>query len=81
MPAPSLCKTATPRPLRHKRKGVAVLLVLGILAMTLALAYGMMRTQSESLTLIDNAGRADMARIAAQTGAAELLFGRCNEST
>lgn len=80
MPAQSLCKTATPRPHRHKRKGVAVLLVLGILAMTLALAYGMMRTQSESLTLIDNAGRADMARIAAQTGAAAALR-QMHEST
>lgn len=66
--------------LRRKRRGVAVLLVLGILAMTLALAYVMVRSQSESLSLQENMGRADMARIAAQTGTAAALR-QMHEST
>src|SRR5262245_9046272 len=50
------------------RRGVAVVLVLGMLAMTLALAYASLRGQSTIAKLADNLGRGEEARVAAESG-------------
>lgn len=56
------------RPKRRIRRGVAIVLVLGMLAMTLALSYASLRGQATVAKLADNAGRGDAARQAAESG-------------
>ena len=50
------------------RRGVAVLLVLGMLAMTLALSYASLRGQATVAQLAQNVGRGEDARLAAESG-------------
>jgi len=57
------------RPRRHHaRRGVTVLLVLGVLAVTIALSYAIMRTQVTSSQIQANLSDRDSARQAAQAG-------------
>jgi hypothetical protein len=51
-----------------RRRGATVVLVLGLLAVTLAVSYAMMRTQVTSLQIQTNLNRRDDARQAALTG-------------
>jgi hypothetical protein len=51
------------------RRGMAVVLVLGMLAMTLALSYASLRGQATVAQLAENAGRGETARLAAESGA------------
>jgi hypothetical protein len=51
-----------------RRRGVAVLLVLGMLAMTLALSYASLRSQATVSQLASNVGRGEAARLAAESG-------------
>lgn len=53
---------------RKPRRGVAVLIVLAILAITLALSYSVMRSQVTAVQIQHNARRRDEARQAAQAG-------------
>jgi hypothetical protein len=55
------------------RRGATVVIVLGLLAMTLAVSYAMMRTQVTSLQIQNNLSRRDSARHAAHTGMAAAL--------
>ena len=55
-------------PRLRPRRGVTVLIVLALLAITLALSYAMMRSQSISVQIQDNLGRQDNARQAATAG-------------
>ena len=57
---------------RSKRRGVALLLVLGILAVTMATAYAMIRAEFLTGRLSRNARRNSIADSAARTG---LMFG------
>jgi hypothetical protein len=50
------------------RRGFAVVLVLGMLAMTLALCYASLRGQSTIAKLTENLGRGEAARLAAESG-------------
>ena len=50
------------------RRGVAILLVLGLLAMTLALCYASLRSQASATLVAQNADRAQAARLAAESG-------------
>jgi hypothetical protein len=52
----------------RSRRGVAVVLVLGVLGVTLAVFYAMMRTQTTSVSIQENVNRKDDARQAAQAG-------------
>ena len=57
------------RPRRVKRpRGIAVVLVLGLLAMTLAISYATLRGQANTVELARNKSRASDARVAAQSG-------------
>ena len=51
-----------------RRRGIAVLLVLGMLAMTLALSYASLRGQATVSQLANNVGRGEAARLAAESG-------------
>lgn len=53
---------------RDRRRGVALLIVLGILTMALGVCYAMLRGQSTSSMIERNQGRLDDARSAALTG-------------
>jgi hypothetical protein len=53
---------------RRARRGSAVLLVLGLLAITLALSYALMRTQATTAHMQNNLNRRAIARAAAETG-------------
>lgn len=57
----------------HRRRGMAVLVVLGLLAITLAIGYSLMRTQATTAQLQGNGTRRGEARLAAQTGLAVAL--------
>lgn len=61
---------ATGSPVRRAapRRGVTVILVLLLLAVTLALSYSLVRTQSTCVAIQQNAARSDLARQAALTG-------------
>lgn len=50
------------------RRGVAVLVVLSLVAITLSLSYAMMRSQATAVQIQNNSGRRGNARQAAQTG-------------
>src|SRR6187399_2883338 len=50
------------------RHGIAVVLILGMLAMTLALSYASLRGQATTAQLTSNLGRGDEARLAAESG-------------
>ncbi|MCI0358700.1 MAG: hypothetical protein L0211_09480 [Planctomycetaceae bacterium] len=63
----SLCNRARQR-FQAGRRGVAVVLVLGMLAMTLALCYAAMRGQFTIAKLAENVGRGEAARLAAESG-------------
>ena len=67
-------------PMRRIRRGVAVVLVLGMLAMTLALSYASLRGQATIAKLADNAGRGDAARQAAESGVYAALAKMSNNS-
>jgi hypothetical protein len=51
-----------------KRRGIAVLLILGMLAMTLAMSYATLRTQATTAQQTSNLIRGDEARLAAESG-------------
>jgi hypothetical protein len=53
---------------KSRRRGATVVIVLGLLAMTLAVSYAMMRTQVTSLQIQNNFNRRGDARQAALTG-------------
>lgn len=53
----------------HKRpRGIAVVMVLGLLAITLAISYATLRGQGTTVELARNNGRSMDARVAAQSG-------------
>jgi len=59
---------------RHRsRRGFAVVLVLSLLALALATAYAMMRTQSTTVKIQQNASRGGDARQAAEAGLSAAL--------
>src|SRR3982750_4035209 len=60
-----------PRSLRPR--GMAIVLVLGILAMTLAISYATLRGQATTAELARNKNRGSNARVAAQSGLAAAL--------
>jgi type II secretory pathway pseudopilin PulG len=53
---------------KRRRRGLAVIIVLAILSITLALSYSVMRTQVTAVQIQNNAGRRAEARQAAQAG-------------
>lgn len=55
------------------RRGVGVVLVLGLLAVSMALSYAALRTQFTAVKLQDNSDRLDEARAAAECGLAIAL--------
>jgi hypothetical protein len=61
-------QTSSGAPAARSRRGIAVLLVLGMLAMTLALAYASLRGQATVAKLAENLGRGEAARMAAESG-------------
>jgi hypothetical protein len=61
-------KTAWRRTARHTRRGVTIVVVLGLIAMTIALSYAMIRTQAMSMRIQRNLDRRGSARQAAITG-------------
>jgi Tfp pilus assembly protein PilX len=62
------------------RRGVAMVLVLGLVALTLGVAYALMRTQTLATRISLNAARRDMAREAAHTALA-LALRRMHDDT
>src|SRR5687767_7360645 len=58
---------------RHRPRGIAVVIVLGLLAVTLAISYATLRGQGTSTQLARNSSRALDARVAAQSGLAAAL--------
>jgi hypothetical protein len=58
---------------RRTRRGIAVVLVLGLLAITLAISYATLRGQGTTSQLAVNNSRALDARVAAQSGLAAAL--------
>jgi len=56
-----------------RRRGIAIVIVLGLLAMTLAIGYSLMRSQAIIEQLQDNSNLSDEAPLAAQSGAAKAL--------
>src|SRR5262245_60063184 len=70
--------TPSPRPSprgrgRIARRGIAVVLVLGLLAITLAISYATLRGQGTTTQLAVNNSRALDAHVAAQSGVAAAL--------
>ena len=65
---------------RSSRRGMAVLLVLGVLAITLAVCYATLRGQGTTAQLARNNSRALQARAAAHSGLAAALR-KMSEST
>jgi hypothetical protein len=63
-----------------RRRGMTIVVVLGLIAMTLALSYAMMRSQVTSAQIQENLGRRVDARQAAMAGLWAALR-RMNEST
>lgn len=61
------------RSARRQRRGMAVLLVLMLLAMTLGLSYAMVRSQNTASAIERNADRRALAREAAMAGMAAAL--------
>lgn len=58
----------------HKRpRGIAVVMVLGLLAITLAISYATLRGQGTTVELARNNGRSMDARVAAQSGLSAAL--------
>ena len=57
----------------RRRRGMAVLLVLGLLAITLAVSYAALRTQGTTSHMARNAGRSLDARLAAESGLAAAM--------
>lgn len=64
----NLRERKTSKRARGKRRGVAVVMVLGLLAITLALSYSMLRGQTMTAQLQQNFTRTVDARYAAQAG-------------
>jgi hypothetical protein len=67
-----------PRPIRRKhrrpnRAGVAVIVVLGLLTITLALSYALLRTQGTATLIARNSSRQLDAKLAAEAGLAAAL--------
>src|SRR5262245_8623239 len=58
---------------RSGRRGIAVVLVLGLLAITLAISYATLRGQGTTTQLAVNNSRALDAHVAAQSGVAAAL--------
>jgi hypothetical protein len=58
---------------RGERRGMAVLLVLGLLAITLAVSYAALRTQGTTSHMARNSGRSLDARLAAESGLAAAM--------
>ncbi|MCA9269655.1 MAG: hypothetical protein KDA41_14340, partial [Planctomycetales bacterium] len=58
----------TRKTIRRRRRGMTVIVVLGVLALTLALSYAMLRTQTTTATLQANVDHDEAARQAALTG-------------
>lgn len=56
-----------------RRRGIAVILVLGIMAVTLALSYALVRSQTQTKLVQDNFTRQTDARLAAETGMARAM--------
>lgn len=56
-----------------KRSGVAVIVVLGLLAITLALSYALLRTQGTATLIARNSSRQLDAKLAAEAGLAAAL--------
>ncbi len=62
LPLPFLCRR------RPERRGMAVVVVLGLLSITLALSYSMLRTQVTCVQIQSNSLRRSKAQLAAMTG-------------
>ena len=61
------------QPLKHQRRGMAVVMILGLLAITMAMSYSMMRSQAINAQIQHNSQRGGHARQAAITGLATAL--------
>ena len=61
-------RQSTKLPSKRSRRGVAVIVALGIMAITLAVSYTLLRTQSTARAISANAGRSSAARHASLVG-------------
>ena len=55
-------------PLKPRRRGMAIVMVLGLLAITMAMSYSMMRSQATNAQIQYNSTRVGHARQAALAG-------------
>ena len=76
----SMLKKSPPKRRTPRRRGMAVVVVLGLLAITLALSYSMMRAQSMTLLVERNVSRNTLAEDAADA-ALSLAIARIHESS
>lgn len=58
---------------KHQRRGLAVIVVLGLLAITLSLSYALLRTQGTATLIARNSSRQLDAKLAAEAGLAAAL--------
>ena len=65
--------TTARRPKHSERRGVAIVTVLGLLAIVLALSYALLRTQGTTNLIARNSSRQLDARLAAEAGVAAAL--------
>lgn len=72
-PARDWCLVFRVCPRSPKRKGVAVIVVLGLLTITLALSYALLRTQGTATLIARNSSRQLDAKLAAEAGLAAAL--------
>ncbi len=57
----------------HNRRGIAIVLVLGMLSITMAMSYAMLRTRAQAEMLQENFSRQGEARLAAEAGMSRAL--------
>src|SRR5687767_1815090 len=70
---PQSTRLREPKTVSRRPRGMAVLLVLGLLAITLGVSYATLRTQSSATQLARNTGRTLDARLAAESGLAAAM--------
>ena len=73
LPNSTSLRCARQRKSNRRPRGMAVLLVLGLLAVTLAVSYATLRTQSTTVHTARNVGRSLDARLAAESGLAAAM--------
>lgn len=70
---PTSIKMQSAKKSRHRRRGIAVIIVLGLLTITLALSYALLRTQGTAHLIARNSSRQLDAKLAAEAGLAAAL--------